>query len=163
MNVKRRAVEDQDLAKFNTVVVALKQALDENLVAIVLFGSRARGEAHEASDWDLLLLAHDLPEKLFKRHLYLKGLLPDIWRGQVSIVAKTPQEFEANLPCLFLDIAVDGVIFYDSDNYMADQLDYLRRLIKEAGLHREQHKGDFNWRWPEFPGSNWSLKWRVSQ
>jgi len=77
------------------VVSSLQKALGENLVALVLFGSRARGEADEASDWDLLLSARHLPERAFQRHLYLKRALPDEWGGRVSLLAKTPQEFES--------------------------------------------------------------------
>ena len=91
MNVKLKTAGDQRLAQVNAVVAALRQSLGKNLIAIVLFGSQTRGEAHEVSDWDLLVLANDLPAKLFKRYLYLKSLLPDIWRGQVAIIAKTPQ------------------------------------------------------------------------
>lgn len=35
------------------VVTALKQGLGDQLVAVLLFESRARGEADEASDWAL--------------------------------------------------------------------------------------------------------------
>lgn len=144
------------------VVAALKQRLADNLVAVVLFGSRARGEADAASDWDLFVVVHHLPENAFQRHLYLKKMLPDMWRGQVAIVAKTPQEFEAYLSSLFLDIALDGIILHDSDGYMADRLARLRRLIQAEGLRREQIKDDLIWRWQKFPGFDWSLEWEMA-
>ena len=145
-----------------SVIATLKQALDDNLVAAVLFGSRARGEADETSDWDLFVVAHHLPENSFQRHLYLKKMLPDIWRRQIAIVAKTPEEFEAYLPSLFLDIALDGIILHDSDGYMADKLTRLRRLIQAEGLRREQIKDDLVWRWQKFPGFDWSLEWEIT-
>ncbi len=37
-----------------------KEVLRDNLVSIILFGSRARGEAHADSDVDLLLVVKDL-------------------------------------------------------------------------------------------------------
>lgn len=144
------------------VIDALKQALSDNLVAVVLFGSRARGEADENSDWDLLVIARHLPEKPFKRHLYLKKMLPDIWRGQVAILAKTPEEFEAYLPSLFLDIALDGSILYDSDGYIADRLNRVQRLIQRYGLQREQSGTELIWRWQSFPGFDWSLEWETT-
>ncbi|WP_322487498.1 nucleotidyltransferase domain-containing protein [Chloroflexus sp.] len=43
------------------VVAAFQQQLGHNLIGIVLFGSRARGDARPESDWDLLLIAEHLP------------------------------------------------------------------------------------------------------
>jgi predicted nucleotidyltransferase len=144
------------------VVDALKRGLDDSLVAAVLFGSRARGEADEMSDWDLLVIAQQLPLKLFQRHLYLKKMLPDAWRGQVAIVAKTPEEFESYLSSLFLDIALDGIVLYDLQGYMAKRLARLRRLIQSEGLRREQVKDDLIWRWQKFPGFDWVLEWDLA-
>src|SRR5262249_12250021 len=49
----------------------LAGALGDRLVAVVLFGSVARGDAGAGSDVDLLIVARDLPEGQFAR----KGLL----------------------------------------------------------------------------------------
>lgn len=152
----------KDMPKMAPVIAALTQAMSNNLVAVVLFGSRARGDAAELSDWDLLVIAYQLPQKSFRRHLQLKKILPDTWRGQIAIVAKTPEEFESHLPSLFLDIALDGIILYDSDGYMAERLARLQRLIQAEGLHRERVDGDLIWRWQEFPGFDWSLEWEMS-
>lgn len=45
----------------NRIVSALREGLGDELVAVVLFGSRARGEAHQGSDWDVLVIANGLP------------------------------------------------------------------------------------------------------
>ena len=157
-------VENEDIARqMAAVLAALKQGLGDDLVAIVLFGSRARGEADEASDWDLLLIARDLPHKPFQRHLHLKQMLPADWRGRVAILAKTPEEFESYLTSLFLDIALDGIILHDPEGYMADRLARLRRLIQEQGLQRTRVNGDLIWRWRRFPGFDWSLDWEMAR
>jgi predicted nucleotidyltransferase len=151
----------KDAPEMIPVIDTLKQALGNNLIAVVLFGSQARDEADESSDWDLLVIARHLPEKPFQRHLYLKEVLPDTWRGQVAMLAKTPEEFEAYLPSLFLDIALDGIVLYDSDGYIADRLLRLQRLIQVEGLQREQIGDEFVWRWQKSPGLNWSLEWET--
>ena len=161
--MKQATLESKDVSQMGPVMIALKQGLGDSLTAVVLFGSRARGEAKEDSDWDLLVIAGRLPEKLFQRHLYLKKMLPAIWRGQVAILAKTPEEFEAYLPGLYLDIALDGIILYDPDGYMTERLARLRRLIQVEGLHREQVNGDLVWRWQTFPGFDWSLEWEMAR
>lgn len=145
------------------VVEALREGLGDRLIAVVLFGSRARGEADADSDWDLLVVARHLPQKPFQRHLFLKQLLPPEWRGQVAILARTPEEFEASLPALFLDVALDGVILYDSRDYMAKRLAGLRRLIREQGLRRVRMGRDLVWHWERSQGPDWSLDWEMAQ
>lgn len=63
---------NQEPDALTDVVTALKQGLGDHLVAVLLFGSRARGEAHAASDWDLLVIAHNLPGRIWERHIRLK-------------------------------------------------------------------------------------------
>jgi len=43
-------------------VEACKKKLGESLVSIVLFGSRVKGYAREDSDYDLLIIAKNLPD-----------------------------------------------------------------------------------------------------
>jgi predicted nucleotidyltransferase len=154
--------EAQMQAQLAKVVSALKQGLGNGLIAVVLFGSRARGEADGASDWDLLVIAHKLPDKTLERHLWLKSVLPIEWRGRVSVLAKTPLEFEARLPSLYLDIALDGLVLYDTHGYITERLARLRKLIQSKGLRRETAQRDFVWRWQKFPGFNWSLEWEAA-
>jgi hypothetical protein len=105
------------------------------------------------------VIARDLPAKTLARHLLLKSALPVDWRARVAILGKTPKEFEAALPSLYLDIALDGILLYDPQGYAALRLSRLRRLIETHGLHREADRRDLAWRWQQFPGFNWSLEW----
>lgn len=144
------------------VVSGLGEGLGEELVAVVLFGSRARGEAHEGSDWDFLVVARDLPKGTLERIFRLKEMLPPLCRGEVSLLAKTPEEFVAGLPDLYLDIALDGVILHDTGGYVAERLEALRTLIRRKGLHREREGQDLIWRWEQPPGPDWSLEWEEA-
>jgi predicted nucleotidyltransferase len=137
------------------VVSGLGEGLGDDLVAVVLFGSRAR----EGSDWDFLVVARNLPERTLERAFRLKKKLPPLYRGEVSLLAKTPEEFVSGLPDLYLDIALDGVILYDTDEYMAKHLGFLRALIRRKGLSRHKDGHDLIWRWEEPPGLDWSLEW----
>jgi len=141
------------------VIASLQKELGDNLVALVLFGSQARGDHRPDSDWDILLIARQLPDKPFQRHLYLKSILPVGWRSCVAILAKTRAEFEAHVPALYLDIALDGIILCDRDDYVRRHLARLQRLIRERRLRREQRGRDLIWFWEVPPGTSWRLTW----
>ncbi len=152
-------LQSAQILALNEVVEELREKLRDCLVAIVLFGSRARGDAHEESDWDILVIAHDLPDRSFRRHTFLKAQLPLKWRAAISLIAKTPKEFEAALPAFYLDIALDGIVLYDPHRYMQEKLSHLQTLIRKKGLRREKIEGSFAWQWDKFPGFDWSIEW----
>ena len=127
-------------------------------MAIVLFGSRARGEGMTGSDWDLFLVAERLPENLFDRQLALRSLLPAESEG-VSILAKTREEFEVSFPPLYLDLAVDGIVLYDPGRYIEEKLREIRRIIARAGLRRARRKNALTWQWRERPQGRWRIDW----
>ena len=148
-----------DLTIGDQAAEALRIGLGSRTVAVVLYGSHARGDAFSTSDWDLLVIARDLPARTLERHLFLKRMLPPDCRGAVSILSKTPEEFEARLPSLYLDIALDGRILYDACGYAEERLNALRRLIRESGLYRERTDAGDLWCWKETPSRGWSLEW----
>lgn len=151
---------EQDVAQ--QAVQALQRGLGDRLVAVVLFGSRARGDAREDSDWDLLVIARDLPADYLDRHFMLKRMLPDEIRGMVSIISKTPSEFEQALPPLYLDIALDGRLLHDTDDYAANRIELIRRLITDAGLERERTAAGDIWH-VRSPASYRPLQWPENE
>ena len=152
-------LQSTQISSLSEVIEGLKETLIDCLVAVVLFGSRARGDAHEESDWDILVIAHDLPDRPFRRHIFLKAQLPSRWRAAISLIAKTPEEFEASLPAFYLDIALDGIVLYDPHGYIQAKLTRLQTLIRKKGLRREKIEGSFAWQWDKFPGFGWSIEW----
>jgi predicted nucleotidyltransferase len=90
-------MEEQEAILFQ-LVTALQEGIEERLVTVVLYGSRARNQARKASDWDLFVIATDLPARLRERHILFKRILPAVYRGAVSLLAKTPQKFEKKFP-----------------------------------------------------------------
>lgn len=144
--------------RLDPVVDALKRGLGQSMVALVLFGSRARGGAKGQSDWDLLLIAEGLPENPFDRQLALRSLLSTEARA-ISLVAKTPQEFEGGFPPLYLDLAVDGIVLFDPQGYMKKKLEAIKGIIQQAGLWRSRRKDAFIWKWRKRPPGGWRIDW----
>ena len=65
------AAKDKKITKLLLPLVeSLREAMGENLIAVMLFGSRARGKTKKASDWDIFILAHSLPLAPMKRYAY---------------------------------------------------------------------------------------------
>lgn len=140
---------------------ALYGALGDDLVAVVLYGSRARGEAHETSDWDLLVIADDLPDQTLARHLFLKRALPAECRGVASLLAKAREEFKSSLPSLYLDIALDREILYDRQEFATTHLAEIRQMVKRLGLLREQTPTGYVWIWQDGQPAGWPLEWST--
>jgi len=86
-------------------------------------------------------------------------MLPDLWRGRISLLVKTPGEFEAHLPPLLLDVALDGIVLHDTDRYVAQRLAQIKQFIYHLGLYREHHGHDLIWQWRTPPDRNWQLSW----
>ncbi len=140
------------------IVETYKKYLGDRLTSIVLFGSRARGDYTEKSDFDILIIATDMPERHLTRMGYIRAPLLD-FKEKVSIMAKTPEEFDASFPPLYLDITLDGKILIDRDTFMESRLEKIKNIIKASSLKREKKGGEFIWEWasPKKPG--WILDW----
>ncbi len=89
-------------------------------------------------------------------------MLPSDIPAAIAVLAKTPEEFEACLPSLYLDIALDGQILYDPSGYATDRLATLRRLIEEAGLYRERTEAGDMWEWEREPTGPGLLSGKVA-
>jgi predicted nucleotidyltransferase len=153
------AKEEKVKQTLRPLVKSLQSRLGRNLIALVLFGSRARGVQGQASDWDIFVLARSLPASPMGRYAQLRALCHAELAGGVSLLAKTQAEFEEGFPSFYLDLALDGVILYDSGGYMDAKLRRIREIIKESGLRREKIPGGFFWNWKKDPGPHWEIGW----
>lgn len=119
---------------FTAITNSLEKAsLPFNLLGAVVFGSSARGEATPHSDIDILIVAEGINPKRHRRGeevLAIKKILPSV---PFDILLLSPDEvvsnFENHNP-LFLDIAEEGVLLFDTD-------DFLKRLMAETKAYIE--------------------------
>lgn len=155
-NAERAEVLKETL---HPIIEALMQGLGENLIALVLFGSRARGDAKEHSDWDVLLIARKLPEHPLERLRFLQAMFLSRWQGRIAFVAKTLEEFEGYLAHLYLDIALDGIVLYDPTGYATERFEKLRWHLERIRLDRIQRGRDLIWWWKDKPPKRWRIEW----
>jgi len=142
----------------NRLVRCYKDYLGSNLVALALFGSRARGTATPESDYDILIIAHRLPSSPLDRIRFLRQPIVGKFEEKIALKSYTCEEFEKGFPSLYLDLALDAIIFFDR-NYLAPKLERIRQIIREAELKRKSLKGDFYWDWERPPKSRWEITW----
>ena len=121
----------------------LEEHLKNDLVAVVLFGSAARGEAGEGSDIDILIVAEKFGtggrfdvfntiEKDLKSSDDYRELKENKLGTLISPVPLIPSEIENN-PSILLDIVTDGIIMYDTDDFIENKMKNLRKKLKKMG------------------------------
>jgi len=141
------------------VIDCYREFLGENLISIVLFGSRARGDAGETSDHDLFIIANNLPARAFKRVLFIRSPLEGQFEEKLCITAKTPEEVLRDFPPLFLDLGLDGIILFDRNDFFKRLQERIREIIREAGLRRKKQDRDLYWEWDVPPRRGWEITW----
>lgn len=141
----------------NLIVKLLKITLEENLVSVLLFGSVARGEAGEGSDIDIVVVAKNF-EPFGSRFEFFNEIERDLRTSKeyrnlkekklgtlISPIPLTPEEIKRTPPIL-LDLVTDGVILYDTDNFMKKQIEYLRNKLEEMSA-KKIFLEDGRWYW----------------
>ncbi len=138
-----------------TLLSQLQASIGEDLLAVALFGSVARGEGGETSDLDLLIVhrgpSEGMPDRFVEvlrtlrqsqeyRGLASKGFLPDPY----------PVFFNgaqlAKHPWLLLDILDHGIILYDRTGILRRELDRLQERLRVLGARRVALPGG-SWYW----------------
>lgn len=141
------------------ILECYKKHLGENLVSLVLFGSRARRDARDTSDYDLFIIAKGIPVKPFRRKLFIRTPLKGQFEEKLCIIAKTPEEMLSTLPSFFLDLSLDGIILFDRDQFFGDLQKKIRKIISDAGLRRKRDSGEYYWEWRSPPKGGWEITW----
>lgn len=132
----------------DSAVEGLRTGLGDDLLSVVVYGSRARRTARPDSDWDVLVIARSLPARVLARHVLLKRMLPPAVRGKVAIYSLTQEELAAAWPppALHLDIGVDGVASFDPTGLASEWMTAIRTEIDAQGLVRVDTPFGMHWR-----------------
>jgi predicted nucleotidyltransferase len=146
---------------YTHLLQSLSATFGSRLKTLVLFGSRARGEAAPDSDHDIFIVAEDLPPDPLGRTRHVRGALIHCLAdlpGAMNLHAKTPLEFEADLTPLYLDICVDGICLY-GEGYFEPLRGKGLAALGASGMKRRRVGGSLFWMLPDGGPRNWELTW----
>lgn len=142
-------------ALLGRVVEAYREALGEDLVAVVCFGSVARGQARADSDLDLYVVTReevsafrdprlDRVRRIRETPEY-DALTERGYRPDPSPILHSVATLRSH-PWILLDIADHGVLAYDPEGVLARELEAVRRRLRELGARRIELP-DGTWYW----------------
>lgn len=133
----------------------LKSLKESCVKAVIIFGSRARGEAEEKSDVDLLILHEDCRIKdpvLRRRHLYsiIQEAVGDALES-ITVIDMTLEHFlkPVEVNALLLNIYWDSIVVYDETGILQEFLAQIKERIAKSGLKRVKNGKAYRWILPE--------------
>lgn len=95
------------------VLQLVKKAVHEvdDKAEIILFGSRARGDFHEESDWDFLILIENGEKFNVKSNLIDKLFNKELETGEIfSLIVHSPEYWERlQLSYFYKEVTKDGI------------------------------------------------------
>ena len=132
--------------KMTEIITTIKKTMETNpfpftVLGTILFGSQANGYRTEDSDIDLLVVAENLQPKLHRRKKEMIAIKHSLPVKPLDLLLLTPDEVVSNFSNhnpLFLDIAEDGIIIHDKENFLSDLIKTTREYIKAKGIKRIQ-------------------------
>jgi len=151
-----RVGREEYAALLRRVVAELLNLFGSSLLAVILFGSVARGDCRPSSDVDLLVVAEGLPSSYLERASMLalivartRGERARLWRrglyATLQMLAYTPGELESFHP-FYLDLAFDGVVLYSRGGYGEELVERVREMVRRMGATRVVKPGG-RWYW----------------
>jgi uncharacterized protein len=124
-----------DLASYTA---ALHRRYGADLVSVVAFGSRVRGDARLESDLDVLVVVCGLPRRRWHRYERLRDVAREVseeFADMVTPILLTPEEAEQVKP-YYLGMLSGHAVVHDDGEFFAGVLDRLRRRLAELGSRR---------------------------
>ena len=114
------------------------------LVAVILHGSWARGDATPGSDVDLLVVVE--PRAAPNRQWYRDwDARPAVWEGRPVDAHFVHPPVEEALSAFWAEVAIDGTVIFDRDRRISVALARIRRAIASGRFVRRVVHGQPYW------------------
>ena len=154
--------------RYAALTSSLRALLGERLLALIHFGSTARGseKSHvEFTDIDVLVVVQCLPNELkgfistvarldsaeIKEALYQLEMQSSGCKRELSLVVKTSEDLKPNKSFSF-ELAHDGVVIFDPSQWVRDFFLRTESYIAENGIVRKEI--GLKWYWTGIKGSS---------
>lgn len=123
------------------ILETAKAQLGEKFLGLLLYGSKARGDAYKQSDTDLLLVVE--PSVHIERSLYREWdkRLPENLSLNIAHLPKRASEAGS----LWLECALDAKILHDPSGRLRTRLSEIRDLILSGSFVRKTTHGQGYW------------------
>lgn len=131
-----------DVGKVEPLII--KKATSEfgdAFVGLLLFGSRARGDAYKTSDTDILLVVDQSVRVVRELYRSWDEILPDGISLNISNLPLTASEAGS----LWLECALDAKILYDPTGALRRRLDEIKEMIVSGVFVRRTTHGQGYW------------------
>lgn len=133
-------------ADMSALIERAARLLGESLLGVVAFGSWARGESREDSDFDALLIADErvpITRELYRRWDEEPSLH---WRGHEVEPHYVHLPPEGAMPSgLWAEAATDGLVLHERDGSISERLADIRRMISSGRVSRRIAHGQPYW------------------
>jgi len=127
------------------VVEKMRKKFEDKLIAIILFGSYAKGKATRYSDLDLLLVVKDLPEKKIERFDIIVDIILYFLKKygiRISPILVKPEELSPK----FINPLIYGIltgyrVIYEKNEFWKNYLKAIKPIIlKKKPIYIERDK-----------------------
>ncbi|MBI4972451.1 MAG: HEPN domain-containing protein [Candidatus Omnitrophica bacterium] len=130
------------------IIIERLKASPVKIISAVIYGSLAKGTQTADSDIDILLVSDEVDPRKNKRGKDVARIKESLSIGiPLDILLLTPAETASNFKNhnpLFLDIAVEGTILIDSDDFLQNLIEETKRYIRQRKLEKLAD----GWRFP---------------
>ena len=134
------------------IVECLREAFGGKLIAVLLFGSRARGDHRPDSDYDILVLLDGyLSSSVDDYFMAYKALRPfrDRFIKDTTVAVISVEDLKASLSApLILNALVEGIVLYDIRESLSRIREKLLKKLKSLGIKRVRSSWGYTWRVP---------------
>jgi predicted nucleotidyltransferase len=138
-------VEDLELSA--RACESLVNELGDKVVAVALFGSRARGEASEKSDFDFLVVVRGFDGK--DRRFKIYHCLHSVLKRDVTVIDLDEDELfreDLRIDSFLLNVIWDSVILYDPTGRLRELFERVRSAVRGKLERYRTRDGKYGWR-----------------